>query len=79
MIKYVLILLLFDFGQLNIEDPNGQAWVSHFDTKELCFEAMARVPEPSNPKIEWYSVICAEFNFINTRVISAGGLPGAWF
>ena len=79
MIKYVLILLWFDVGQLSAEVPAGQAWVNYFDTHELCYEAMARIPAPTNQKIEWYSVICAEFNFINTRSVVARGIPGAWF
>lgn len=79
MIKYVLILLWFDVGQITAEIPGGQAWINYFETQELCFDAMSKVPQPTNPKIEWYSVICAEFTFINTRAMATHGIPGAWF
>ena len=79
MIKFVLILLWFEVGQLEAEVPGGQAWVNYFETQELCFDAMARIPKPTNPKIEWYSAICSEFVFINTRAIVTRGAPGAWF
>ena len=79
MIKFVLILLWFEVGQLNAEIPGGQAWINYFETQELCSNAMARIPKPTNPKIEWYSAICAEFVFINTRDLTARGIPGASF
>ena len=82
MIKYVLILLWFDAGAFYTENPAGKAWINHFDTMPECMEALATIPSPKNPNIEWYAVSCNEFTFNNTRGITANGsraLPGDWF
>ena len=82
MIKYVLILLWFDVGAFNAENPIGQAWINHFESMTECMQALTTIPIPTNPKIEWYAVSCNEFTFNNTKGITAKGqrgLPGDWF
>ena len=79
MIKYVLILLWFNVGQNTAVDPTGHAWINYFDTQEQCFYAMSRVPKPTNQNIEWYSLACAEFSFIDAQKPTARQIPGEWY
>ena len=69
MIKYVLIILWFNYGQVEKPLGTGNAFVNYFDTMQACMAQLGNVPEPNNPDIQWWSAQCIEAQF-NSRTKS---------
>ena len=66
MIKYVLIILWFNYGQVEKPLGTGNAFVNYFDTMQACMAQLGNVPEPNNPDIQWWSAQCVEAQFNST-------------
>ena len=63
MIKYVLIVLWFNFGQIELPKGTGNAFVNYYDTIDSCMANLGKVPKPTNPDIEWWSAQCIQTHF----------------
>ena len=63
MIKYVLVVLWFNFGQIEKPLGTGNAFVNYYDTMQACMAQLGNVPEPNNPNIQGWSAQCIQAHF----------------